>query len=193
MSTIINSGSTKGLIITPTYVINHSFPNENVDQKLLRNAIVISQDIVLKPLIGGTLFYTLLNKIQAQTLTGEYKFIVDNFITPCLLYNTLYEYMPFSQNKFRNKGISKQTSPDSENLDMAETLRLENRLIKISQSYGQELVVYLKAHIQDFPEYLQFQNDQIRPAINDTFSGIHIPGVNRGPSDIMFTNPNTPN
>lgn len=176
------SGATRTLFITPQFVKDNSFPNDNVEEKLLVKAIRIAEDKYIQPIIGGNLYATLISQIRANTIAGNYKNLLDNFIIPCLLEYTVYEYIPYTY-KFRNKGISKQTSPTSEPADRDELYYLRDNIRDTAQFYGENLIKYLKVNSSLFPEYSTTNADQISPARGDYFGGIHIPGANRGPGD----------
>ena len=53
--------------------------NDNLDSKLIKNAVREAQDIYLQRLTGTSLYEYILAQIDANTLTGEYKKLVDDF------------------------------------------------------------------------------------------------------------------
>ena len=179
------SGGTRTLFITPQYVRENSVLNDNTDGKLIVKAIRTAEDKYIMPIIGGNLYYTLIGMINAGTLTGStntYKTLMDQFIVPCLLEYSIYEYVPYSF-KFRNKGISKQTSPDSEAANLEDLYYLRDNVLQSAQFYAENLIKYLKVNAASFPEYTTISADQIAPARGDYFGGIHIPSSNRGNCD----------
>lgn len=179
---VINSGSTRTLFCTPQYVVDNTFINDNSDVKLIKKAIRTAEDKYILPIIGGTLYNTIISKIQSNTLTGDYKNVVDNFIIPCLLEYTVYEYVPYVF-KFRNKGVSKQTSETSEPATQEELIFVRENILQTAQFYGEELIRHLRCNSNLYPEYNQSATDQIPPAQGDYFSGIFIPNVNRSDCD----------
>lgn len=179
MSAIPVSGGSRTLFLTPQYVRENSVLNDNTDGKLIVKAIRTAEDKYIMPIIGGNLYYKLIQLIKANTLTGDYQNLMNQFIVPCLLEYSVYEYVPYSF-KFRNKGISKQTSPDSEAADLDELFYLRDNILQSAQFYGENLIKYLKVNGNLFPEYSTWTADQIAPAKGDYFGGIHIPNSNRG-------------
>lgn len=176
---ITNSGATRTLFCTPQYIFENTIISDNSDVKLVKKATRVAEDKYILPIIGGMLYNTIINKIQTGTLTGDYKSLVDRFIIPCLLEYTVYEYVPYTY-KFRNKGISKQTSETSEPVEREDLYFIRENILQTAQFYGEQLIKYLKANSTMYPEYTQLQSDQVNPANGDYFSGIHIPGNNRG-------------
>lgn len=176
------SGSTRTLFVSPQDARDNTIINNNVSGKLLNVIIRTAEDKYIMPIIGGNLYYTIINKISTNTLTGDYKFLVDNFIIPCLLEYTVYEYIPYTY-KFTNKGISKQTSDTSEPADLPDLYYIRDNVRDTAQFYGENLIQYLKVNANSFPEYSTWLADQIPPADGDNIvGGIHIPGSNRNDS-----------
>ena len=60
--------------------------NNNVDSKLLKNAVREAQDIEIQRLLGTKLYNAILAKIQTNTLTGDYEYLVLQWVQNALLY-----------------------------------------------------------------------------------------------------------
>lgn len=175
---------TNKLFITPQYLIENSAINSNVEQKILTKCIRSASDKYIMPLIGSNLYEAIVNKISGGTMAaGDYKSLLDDYITPALVDYSVLEYIPFSAVKFRNKGIQRQNSGEnSEPADMDNLTYLQQSVRDSAQFYSERLVRYLKANIQLFPEYYQYtiSIDDVMPARSDYFSGIQFPQSNRG-------------
>lgn len=174
-----NSGATRTLFIDPQYVRDNSVINDNTEGGLISKAIRTASDKYIQPIIGGNLYNSLISKIQLNSLSGDYKTLMDDFIVPCLLEYTIYEYIPYSF-KFRNKGISRQTSPDSIPAEVEDLTYIRDNVLQTAQFYGETLVRFLSIHAPNFPELSTSQADQINRAKGDYFGGIHVPGQDRG-------------
>ena len=174
------SGATRTLFLTPAYLIENTVINSNVEQKLLIKAIRTAEDKYIMPIIGSPLYSTLIDKINDATLSGAYKTLIDSYIIPCLLEYSLLEYIPFTSFKFRNTGVQKQTTPDSQAAELADLHYLKENVRDSAQFYGEKLIQHLRANTSLFPEYLRFTScADTAPAISDYFSGIQFPGMNR--------------
>lgn len=179
----MNSGATQTLFITTQYLRDNTIINDNVDGNLLQPIIKIAHDKYLHPLIGSPLYYSLQDKVQSGTLTGDYKVLMDQYIVPVLLHYSTYEAVPYFAFKFRNKGISKQNSDYSEPAALDELSFVRDNIRDTAQFYGERLTEYLCANSSLFSEYRNTQNGDISPAKGDYFGGIHIPGSNRVDTD----------
>lgn len=175
----MNSGSTKTLFITVQYLKDNTIINDNVDGSLLQPIIKTTHDKYLHPLIGSPLYYALQDKVINNTLTGNYKVLMDDYIIPVLLHYSTYEAVPYFAFKFRNKGVSKQNSDYSEPADLTELSYVRDNIRDTAQFYGERLVDYLCSNSSLFSEYGSIGDGDIAPSSGDYFGGIHIPNRNR--------------
>jgi len=169
---------------TPQFLKDNTVVNNNVEDNILRKCISVAEDKVIHPLLGSQLTLTISNHIQAYiasgtTIPADYKTLIDNYIVPCLVEYSIIEYIPYTY-KFRNKGISRQTSPESLPAELDELVYLKQNILATAQFYGERLVTYLKTNNKLYPEYFQNTAGDIQPAKGAYSSSILIPGANRG-------------
>lgn len=60
--------------------------NNNVDSKLLKNAVREAQDIEIQRILGTKLYQAILDKIETNTLAGDYQTLVLDWVQNALLY-----------------------------------------------------------------------------------------------------------
>jgi len=185
-------GSNRILWVTPQYLKDNTVINDNCEDNILQVNIRAAEDKYLHPLIGSQMTKKVNQLISDSILSGstiptEYKTLIDDYIIPCLVEYSVYENVPFTF-KFRNKGISQQTSPDSIPAGIDELTYLRNNIRDTAQFYGERLVTFLRVGYTNntaFPEYLQVQVGDIKPATGDYFNGIHIPNKNRNNNNFL--------
>lgn len=176
----INSGATRHLFITPQYVRENHLPNENTEGNLIAKAIRVAQDKYIRTLIGGDMYSALINNDVLGTLSVDYINLLNNFVIPCLVEYTIYEYVMYSY-KIRNKGISRQTSPDSIPAELEDLYYMRDNIRDTAQMYGEMLITELRVNSIKYPDFLLNTPGQTAAGTGDYFGGIHIPGANRGP------------
>lgn len=82
---------------TQYFLINELFLKENspiplhVDMKYLKNAIVVSQDLRIRPVLGKQLIDELYTQSTTNTLTSVNKTLLDEYVQPALLWYSIYE------------------------------------------------------------------------------------------------------
>ena len=79
--------------------------NNNLDTELIKNSVREAQDIALQRIIGTKLYNKILSDINADTLTGDYKTLVDDYIQDFLLYAAYYEALEAIYIRPRNNGL----------------------------------------------------------------------------------------
>ena len=118
-----------------------------------------------------------MNDIVANTITGNYKTLLDDYITPCLIEYSFYEVMPFIALKITNKTIGRGNADYLVEGDLADLKYLRNSVRDVAEFYGTRIIGYLKQNVSFFPEYQTNSGlDKIIPNSNVYFSGVYLGG-----------------
>ena len=145
--------------MTDTFIISEAKLREftdmniNVDSELLKNAVRVAQDISLQRIIGTLLYEKILSDIDASTLTGAYKTLVDGYIQDFLLFAAYYEALEYIYLRPRNNGLLKPTGGDN-SVDVDRSIynmkrqSVENKM----EYYGERLANYIAENQSTFPE-----------------------------------------
>ena len=80
-----NSGATRTTFITVEDLRDNTVINGNVEGPILSRCIKVAQDKFVMPIIGGNLYSSLINKINAGTLTQTDINLLNGFIAPSLM------------------------------------------------------------------------------------------------------------
>tara|TARA_R110000850_G_scaffold5554_1_gene22769 strand:+ start:6813 stop:7379 length:567 start_codon:yes stop_codon:yes gene_type:complete len=152
------------LLTTTQRVKDNSSIQNNVDDKLIAPYIKKAQFTHIHQLLGTKLYEKVLSDVETGTLTGNYKILVDRYVTPCLIEWTVYEVMPFISLKLDNKSISKGKSDYSDAGDLNDLKYLRQTVRDLALFYNQRIIDYLKTNTSLFQEYLTNSNlDEIKP------------------------------
>jgi hypothetical protein len=144
---------TDTLIISEEKLREFTDINDNLDSKLLMNAVREAQDIYLQRLTGTSLYEYILNQIDANTLVNPYKKLVDDFIQPYLIYAAYWESLDAIYMRPRNNGLLIPTGGENSvnvERDMYNAKRqaVNNKM----QYYGERLTNYLIQEQAQFPQ-----------------------------------------
>ena len=144
---------TTTLIISEEKLREFTDINDNLDSKLLMNAVREAQDIYLQRLTGTSLYEVILAKIDTNTLTGAYKDLVDDFVQPFLIYASYWESLDAIYMRPRNNGLLIPTGGENSvnverNMYDAKRQAVNNKM----QYYGDRLTNYLIQNEGEFPE-----------------------------------------
>jgi len=141
------------LIISEQYLREFSDINDNLDSKLINNAVWEAQQIYLQRLTGTSLYEYILNEIDANTLSGDYKTLVDEFIQPYLLYAAYWESLDAIYTRPRNNGLLQPTGGEnSEKADGTWYNRKRQMVENKMEFFGEKLTNYLIQNESQFPQ-----------------------------------------
>lgn len=127
--------------------------NNNVDSKLITSSVIVAQDIVIQRLLGTKLYQKLMTEVDAGTISGNYKTLLDNFVQPVLLWAAYYEILEAIYIRPRNNGLLKPTGGEN-SVDVDTTLydRKRESAKNRYQYYSETLAKYLIDFQSNFPE-----------------------------------------
>jgi hypothetical protein len=127
--------------------------NDNLDTALIKNAVREAQDISLQRIIGTKLYNKILSDIDASTLTGNYKTLVDDYIQDFLLYAAYYEALEAIYIRPRNNGLLTPTG--GENSIEVDRTRFNMKRQSVENKmeyYAERLANYINEEQALFPE-----------------------------------------
>ena len=128
----------------------------NVDPKLVYPDILFAQDAYILPVLGTALYNKLQDDIDCKSLTCDYETLLNEYITPCLVYQVMAELPMALSYQFYNKGVVKKTGEGQSEPSASELTEVAQRYTSRAEYYRQRLVKYLKQQSSQnkFPEYL---------------------------------------
>lgn len=130
--------------------------HNNVDEKLVNPEILTSQDMFILPCLGTALYNGLQDRIELGTLSPlDYK-LLDEYITPTLVYYVMSELPIGLSYQFYNKGVVRKVDEKQENPDAQQLIDVANKYLKKAEFYKQRMIDFLKqeASIGNFVEYM---------------------------------------
>ena len=158
--------------IHPSELKATAFIDENVDDKILTNAIAIAQELYILPMLGTGLYNELKTQIAAGTLTTLNTTLLSTYIVNALKYFSLYECIEPLNYKFTNKAIMKKRSENSEPIGFDEMTAFKDKLRNIAEWHTERMRLYLVQNQTNYPLYLNPGDgvDIIQPK-KDSYSG----------------------
>jgi len=144
---------TTTLIISEEKLREFTDINDNLDSKLINNAVREAQDIYLQRLTGTTLYEYILAQIDANTLSGNYQTLVDDFVQPFLIYASYWEALDAIYTRPRNNGLLQPTGGEnSEKADSTVYNRKRQGIENKMEYYSERLTNYLIQNQDQFPQ-----------------------------------------
>jgi hypothetical protein len=130
--------------------------HDNIDEKLIYPEIKAAQDLFILPLMGSALYNKILTDINANTLTGYYKTLVDDYVIDTLANYVISELPLGLTYQFWNKGVSQKTTDNSNAPSMSDLFSVASKYKRRAEEYAQRMRLYLRQYAPTlYPEYIQ--------------------------------------
>jgi hypothetical protein len=144
------------LLISAEMIKDRTAVHTNIDEKLVFPTIKVCQDMYIHPLLGTALFNKIINEVDAATIAGDYKNLLDDYIIDCLCWYVLSKMALDISYQFWNKGVVRKQGDSTELPDQSELEAIRNEYRMRAEWYGQRLKNYLLTNATTvlFPEYL---------------------------------------
>lgn len=169
MSRTLFTGTARFKRLTPV--------QENVDDDLINNYIYRAQEVHIHQILGTDLYNAFKTKIQTNTLTGDYKALMDDYIVPALIEWAFYEVLPFISLKLNNKSISRGNADYLIEADLTDLKYLRSTVRDVAEFLSERIIGEIKQDSSKFPEYLTNSGlDKIIPNSTTYFNGIYLGG-----------------
>lgn len=151
----------------------------NVETIHIKVAIEESQNINIQGVIGTTLLNKIYDLVDTGEITGAtnsiYKTLLDDYIYNSLSKWVLVNIMDFLCNKINNKNIGKQSSDNTEVVELDTLKYLISRNTSKAEFYDQRMIDFCVANYSKLPEfYNQAYTNDLMPQNTGYFSGIEL-------------------
>ena len=144
----------KALFITIKELKRKSIFDGNLDSDKIIQFIEVAQDTEIQTYLGSKLYEKLQADIIADTLTGNYKILVDDYIKPMLIWYTQAAYIPYAAYQISNGGIYKHSSENSTAVDQSEINSLTSHSTETAEFYTQRFMDHMNYNSNLYPEYI---------------------------------------
>jgi hypothetical protein len=141
------------LFITPAEVRERTSLDSNVDENKIINTIILAQDITLEPLLGSVMFDDIKAQVIADTLTAEYRTLIDQHMRKVLTSTILHKISMFLIYRYNNTGVVKNDIDKEAILSIPEIRTMRNEVEEYVGVYGQRLTAFLEANLETYPLY----------------------------------------
>jgi hypothetical protein len=134
--------------------------SNNIDVEQLEPFLMTSQDLHIRPILGDALMDAVISSVG--TGGTDYTTLVENYILKALAYASWHSAAPFLHMKTQKKGIVKQNSDNSDNIDINEFGIYSERIESTMTFYLRRLKEYLDDNKELYPLYSA--SSQINPS-----------------------------
>ena len=165
----------KALFITTDDLRRKSIVGGVVDADKFVQFIEVSQDIHIQNYLGTSLYDKISSLIINSTIDADenaaYKTLLNDYITPMLIWFAQSDYYMFASYQVSNGGVFKHRSEASDNLSMEEVHYLVENSKTKAQFYTRRFLDYIIDNSSSYPEYNDSSQDGMYPDKSDNFNG----------------------
>ena len=151
------ANNNKTILISEKQVKEASLIQLNVDSKVLGRTIIDSQNIYLRPILGQTLFDSVLNEAyltatdDSHTMDASIKTLLEDYIQPYLIHAVMQDIVVNLHYKITNKGVMQFNDTQGQSVSSNDLEYFKNYLDNRTSSYKATLINYCETQklIQD--------------------------------------------
>ena len=144
----------KALFITLKELKRKSIFDGNLDADKIIQFIEVAQDTEIQTYLGTKLYEKIQTEIIANTLSGNYKTLVDEYVKPMLIWYTQAAFIPYAAYQISNGGIYKHNSENSTAVDQSEINALASHATETAEFYTQRFMDHMNYNSNLYPEYI---------------------------------------
>lgn len=141
------------ILITSEQLTRNTIIGGSVDIDRYLQAIKACQNIMVKPLLGKTLYDKIVLDYENGELSGLYLEMFDNYITEMIIHGSAEIYLSQGAYMVSNNGITKTKTDSSETVTKEEVDYLVEASRKLYRLYEEEFLKWIKDN--PVPEYIK--------------------------------------
>ena len=147
----------------------------SVDDNLIMPYILLAQDMQILPILGTDLDTKLKTEIQADTLSGAYKTLVETYIQPALVQFAFVSLVPYLRLRFVNNAVVVMGATDQSSSATYDDLKpVMDTATDAAEFYRQRCIDYLRNNQTSFPEYSSNTGADLDPTTRNYYAGINL-------------------
>ena len=165
------------LYISSTRIKKDTALGGSVDDNLIMPYILLAQDMYILPILGTDLDTKLKADIQAGSLAGAYKTLVEDYLQKSLLQFAFAELLPFLRLRMVNNAAVVMGATDQSSSASYDELRpLMDRAKDAAEFYRQRMIDYLTDKgSAAFPEYASNSDaGELSPTTRNYYAGMNL-------------------
>jgi hypothetical protein len=163
------------LYISSTRLKKDSAIGGSVSDDLVMPYILLAQDMHILPILGTDLDAKLKSEIQAGTLAGDYKTLVETYIQPALVQYAFTQLIPFLRLRFVNNAVVVMGATDQSSSASYDDLKpVMDTATDAAEFYRQRCIDYLRNNTSSFSEYSSNTGADLDPTTSNYFAGINL-------------------
>jgi len=152
------------LFIKREDLVKNTALSGSVDTDKFIQFIKLAQEIHIRNYLGSDLYDKISADIIADTLTGDYLSLINDYIQDMLIHYAMSEYLPFAAYTISNGGVHKHSTESSQIASKTEVDQLIAKERNYAEYYTNRFLDYMSFNASSkFPEYFSNNNEETYP------------------------------
>ena len=162
------------ILLNDNDITKNTLLGGNIDVDKLRQCILDAQATRLEELLGETLYFKIEEDFEAETLTGLYATLYNDYIKPFLIRQSATEYLKIGAFAIGNNGITMPTPANTTAINDKMLSTLTNEMRLKADMYADRMKRWLCKNY--LPEYVSTSDAIVNPQ-QASNSGWYLPNV----------------
>jgi hypothetical protein len=162
------------LYISPSLLKRDTALGSTTDDNLLQPYIRMAQDRWILPAIGTQLDNKLKSDIDANSVTGVYQTLLEDYIQPSLVQLSFVEVAYVVRVRFANNSVTVGSSEQGSSASISDVQRVVEKSQEMGMFYRERLIEYLNFNSGSFPEYTSNTGADLSPSNRNYFGGLNV-------------------
>ena len=163
------------LYISSTRLKKDTALGGSVDDNLIMPYILLAQDMNILPILGTDLDAKLKTEIQADTVAGVYKTLLETYIQPALVQFAFSTLAPYLRLRFSNNSVVVMGATEQSSSATYEDIKpLMDTATDAAEFYRQRAIDYLRDNSSSFPEYSSNTGADLNPTTRNYYAGLNL-------------------
>ena len=162
------------LFVSPDYVKASTVLERTIDDDLLAPCIHNAQERYVLPVLGENLYDTLAAKVSGNTVSGNYKTLLDGYIAPSLVHYTMAEVIPHLRVRLALNSATTASADGATAVGEADLRSIVSRAEQLGNFHRERLIDWLMYNGQLVPEYLTNTGSKLEPTRRNYTQGLNV-------------------
>jgi hypothetical protein len=127
--------------------------HDNIDTKLLKYCIWISQEMNVQEALGTALYKEMLRREEDNDWDADYTLLKDEYISKVIIAGTDYNYTIKGSNRLNNKGVGRIADENQQANSNSDNFTVKQELTRVLEFYTNKLIGFLKDNCDIYTEY----------------------------------------
>lgn len=144
---------TQTLLIDITELKTFGLVHENIDTKLLRYCIWITQELNVQEALGTALYKELLRRQADNDWNADYTLLKDEYVAKMIIAGVDYNYTIKGSNRLNNKGVGKLSDETQQPNSNSDNFTVKQELLRVLEFFTNKTIGFLKDNTDIYTEY----------------------------------------